>query len=153
MSRAQKIKHFERLIEKAKAELLDIYAEMSDEDRIWHEMHDLKTDRRQLRLALKDPDNNQSARIWRKYETTEKIEEALIDVNAMISKREAELKMIQAGIELPKRAEDVDPDGPHSAELYRRTLEHMIKEQRKIKKLEEEAERLGIDIEKLKDLM
>jgi hypothetical protein len=153
MSRAQKIRHFERLIEKARDELLDIYYEMSDEDRIWHEMHDLKTDRRQLRLALKDPDNNQAGRIWKQFDTTEKIEEALTDVNALISKREAELKMIQAGIELPKRAEGIDLDGPHSAELYRRTLEHMIKEQRKIKKLEEEAERLGIDIEKLKDLM
>lgn len=150
MSRAQKVRHFERLIEKARDELLDIYSEMSDEDRIWHEMHDLKTDRRQLRLALKDPDHNQSSRIWKQFETDERIEEALTDVNALISKREAELKMIQAGIELPRRAEDVDPDGPHSAELYRRTLEHMIKEQRKIKRLEEEAKELGIDVSKLR---
>ncbi|SET80091.1 hypothetical protein SAMN04487962_12539 [Marinobacter segnicrescens] len=151
MSRLQKVRHYERLVEKARAELIDTYSEMSEEDRIWHEMHDLKTDRRQLRLALRDPDNNQSSRIWRQFETAEKIEEALTDVNTLISKREAELKMIQAGIELPKRAEDIDPDGPHSAELYRRTLEHMIKEQKKIQKLEEEARKLGIDVSKLKN--
>jgi hypothetical protein len=151
MSRAEKVRHFEQLIAKAKDALLEIYDEMSDEERIWHQMHDLKSDRRQLRLALKDPENPQSKRIWEQYETSEEIRQALIDVNALVSKREAEMKMVEAGIELPKRAEDIDRDGPHSAEMYRRTLEHMIKEQRKINQLEAEAEKLGIDVSKLRN--
>lgn len=150
MSRIEKVRHFEQLIAKARDELMEVYEEMSDEDRIWHQMHDMKSDRRQLRIALKDPKNSQSKRIWGRYETTENIRRALIDVNALISKREAELKMVEAGIELPKNAEDIDPDGPHSAEMYRRTLEHMIKEQRKINQLEEEAKKLGIDVSKLR---
>lgn len=150
MSRTEKVRHFEQLIAKAKDELTEEYDEMDDKDRIWHQMHDLKSDRRQLRLALKDPENSQSRRVWRQYETAENIRRALINVNALTSKREAEIKMVEAGIELPKNAEDIDPDGPHSAEMYRRTLEHMIKEQRKINHLEEEAKKLGIDVSKLR---
>lgn len=148
MSRPEKIRHFEILIEKARNELADLYAEMSDSDRIWHEMHDLKTDRRQLKLALKSPENSQSKRIWRQLGTAEKIEESLVDVNSLISKREAELKMLEAGIDIPKS--DSDSDDPQSVEMYRRTLENMIKEQKKIKRLEEQAEELGIDVSKLK---
>ena len=151
MSRPEKVKHFEILIEKAKGELIDEYSEMSQEDRIWHEMHDLKTDRRQLRLAMSDPENSQSVRIWETYESHDKIKEALIDVNALISKREAEIKMLEAGMEVPKSSEDIDPNGAHSAETYRRALEHMIREQKKINQLEEEAKKLGIDVSKLRD--
>ena len=153
MTKAQKVRHFERLIEKAEAELSDVYSEMDGKERIWHQLHDIKTDKRQLRLALKDPENSQSKRIWDAYGTTEKIKEELNDVSARIAHKEAQISMLDAGITLPKNAEDIDPEGPESLEHYRRALGHMIKEQRKIQKLELEAKRLGIDVEKLKRLM
>lgn len=153
MSRAQKILHLQGLIKKAKDELAEVYEEMDDKDRIWHEMHDLKSDRRQLRLAMKDPDNLQSKRIWQRYEDPALIIEALKDVNALISRKEAQIKMIEAGMSVEKDSEQKDLDSPEKLEEYRRTLDQMIKEQTKIKHLEQKAAELGIDVSRLKDLI
>ena len=153
MSRPEKVNHFEMLIEKAKEELLDEYEEMTQADKIWHEMHDLKTDRRQLRLAISDPKNPQSFRVWEKYESSHLIVEALSDVNALISRKEAQLKMLEAGIDVDKDDDTTNVYSPEKLEEYRRTLDHMIKEQTKIKQLEQKAAELGIDVEKLKRLL
>ncbi|WP_157755427.1 hypothetical protein [Marinobacter salinus] len=153
MSREQKIKHFEQLIQKAKKELSDEHEKMDDKDRIWHEMHDHKSDRRQLRLAVSDPENPQSERIWEQYGTIDAIMEALVDINAKISHQEALIKMLDAGMSLPNEAQSKDLDSPERLEEYRRALDHMIKEQVKIQQLEEKAKELGIDVKKLKDLM
>lgn len=154
MSREQKVKHFEKLMEKAKKELADEYDAMDDKGRIWHEMHDLKSERRQLRLAVSDPENLQSERIWTKYDgDLDAIMQAMTDVNAKISHQEAMLKMLDAGMSIPKDSQSKDLDSPEKLEEYRRALDHMIKEQTKIRQLEEKAKELGIDVQKLKDLM
>jgi len=153
MSRMEKVSHFERLIAKAKDELTEEYDEMSDKDRIWHEMHDLKSDRRQLRLAMSDPENPQSKRIWEKYDDPTLIIEALKDVSSLISRKEAQLKMVEAGVPVERDSNEKDFDSPEKLEEYRRTLDQMIKEQTKIKMLEQKASELGIDVEKLKRLM
>lgn len=150
MSRASKIRNFELMIEKAHKELLEVYREMDDKERLWHEMHDLKTDRRQLKLALANPENPQSLRIWRQYGERQLISEELQNVNAQISRKEAQIKMLDAGIPIPKDQREEDFDSPAKLEEYRRSLEYMIKEQTKIRELEQKAKELGIDVEKLK---
>jgi hypothetical protein len=147
MSRKQKVKRFETLIEKARKELAAEYAAMSDRDKLWHQAHDLKSDRRQLRLALKSPRNPQSTRVWYELQSAEKIQEQLDTVCAQIARLDAKISMLDAGITI---ADDADQSAPGSLEEYRRTLEHMVKERKKIKALEEEALGLGIDIESLK---
>lgn len=151
MSRMEKVKHFEQLIAKAKDALTEEYDEMSDEDRIWHEMHDLKSDKRQLRLAMNDPDNPQSKRVWNKYGDPTLIIEALKDVSALISRKEAQLKMVEAGMPVERDSSEKDFDSPEKLEEYRRALDNMIKEHKKIRQLEVQAEKLGIDVSKLKN--
>jgi hypothetical protein len=146
MSRKQKIKHFQNLVAKAKKELEAIYEEMPERDKLWHQLHDLKSDRRQLRLALKSPENPQSTSVWKEHETREAIRGELDSVCAEIARRDARIAMLDAGI----TPNDDQEEQPQNLEEYRRALELMVKEQKKIRALEAEAESLGIDVSRLK---
>ncbi len=148
MSRDQKVKHLEGLAEKAQKELASIYERMDEKDRLWHQVHDLKSYRRQLKIALKSPENPQTKSIWLTHRTEDEVKEVLDSTCAEIARFEAKMAMIDAGIstdEQPSRSK------LPQIEAYRRTLEAMIKEHKKIKALEKEAEELGIDISRLRD--
>ncbi|PPI78447.1 hypothetical protein DXI23_20265 [Marinobacter flavimaris] len=147
MSREQKVKHLEGLAGKAQKELDGIYKGMDEKDRLWHQVHDLKSHRRQLKLALKSPENPQAKSIWLKHRTEDEVKEVLDSTCAEIARLEAKMAMIDAGI-----STDEQPSRSKLPQIqeYRRTLEAMIKEQRKIKALEKEAQELGIDVSLLK---
>ncbi|MEA1079543.1 hypothetical protein [Marinobacter qingdaonensis] len=149
MSRAEKIKNFENLVDKARKELEVEYRIMDPKEVLWHQVHDLKSDRRQLRLALRNPDNNQSARIWKRLKTEEAIKEELLSVTEKIAAKEHEMRTS----ELKTHRKAVDNLSELSLEEvsdYRKTLENLIKEQKKIKELEAQAKELGIDVSVLK---
>ena len=149
MSRAEKVKNFENLIAKAKRELEIEYKIMHPKEVLWHQVHDLKSDRRQLRLALRDPDNNQAARIWRRLKEEDAIKKELLNVTEMIAAKEHEMRT--SDLKTHRKAMDqLSEMSLEEVSDYRKTLESLIKEQKKIQELEAQAKELGIDVSVLK---
>ncbi|EMP57107.1 hypothetical protein MSNKSG1_00753 [Marinobacter santoriniensis NKSG1] len=150
MSRAMKVKHYENLIAKAKSELLDLYSEMTEKERLWHELHDLKTDRRQLKMALRNPEHSQSKGVIRKYDDADQISTELDKVNAEITKKEVRMSMLEAGIDAKDDKKESEHDELQELEIYQERLRRMIKLKKEAQELEEQARQLGIDPDSLK---
>jgi hypothetical protein len=174
MSKAEKITHYKNRIDEAQKEADELIAEASEADRIYYRLNELRVERRQLRLFIKDPNSPQVVNM---DTTAEQAQQKTYRLNSKIKKLEEEheealerqreqeresapavvLERPQTQEELDRRYNESMQSTPDPIAAETRTLKERNariqailereREKRRETELRKEAEALGIDLD------